>query len=282
MIDGVDRPRSDAEMLAPDSADLDRQLERSGIRTQAIFNRTFERLSELEAILLGLVDVLASRGLVDEGELSPAVQRIEEAIAARAEPRDHAVAIRPESSRPSRSEPIVDCAARLPVCKAVCCRLSVTLSAAEIESGGLRWDLGRPYQLRREADGQCTHLTRDTGGCGVYADRPRPCRQYTCATDSRIWSNFEKVELNHEWLDSHLRPDEPQLIEVQRLARPSAGLTRRSAGHPPAPFSADAAPATAHRRSRSDAQSRGGACRESRPRVEPGPGWPATTAPGTG
>ena len=223
MIDGSDRPRPDVDMLASDPSDLERQLERSGIRTQAIFNRTFERLSELEAILLGLVDVLARRGLVDEDELSPAAQRIEEAIAARPGPQDHAVALRPERSQANRPDTLVDCGARMHVCKAVCCKLSVTLSPAEIESGKLRWDLGRPYQLRREADGQCTHLTRETGGCGVYADRPRPCRQYTCATDSRIWSDFEKMELNHEWLDSHLRPDEPQVIELQPLARPSTG-----------------------------------------------------------
>lgn len=217
MAKGAGGPESEIDMLPPAPTDVDRQLERSGIRTQALFNRTFDRLSELEAILLGLVDVLAKRGLVDEGDLAPAAQQVEEAIAARDEARDHAVALRDDRVTATRPETFVDCAARMPVCKAVCCKLSVTLSGPEVESGTFRWDLGRPYQLRREADGRCTHQVRETGGCGVYADRPRPCRQYTCATDPRIWSDFEKVELNHEWLDAHFLPDEPQLIEVQPL-----------------------------------------------------------------
>jgi Fe-S-cluster containining protein len=213
----------DPEMLPPARTDLDRQLERSGIRTQRLFNRTFDRLSELEAILLGLVDVLAKRGVVDEDELAPAAQRIEEALAGRNEPRDHAVALRPETAPRAGPDKFVDCATRMPICKAVCCKLSVTLSPSEVESGAVRWDLGRPYRLRREADGRCTHQVRETGGCGVYADRPRPCRTYTCATDPRIWSDFDRMELNHEWLDSHFKPDEPQLIAIAPLRpRPPA------------------------------------------------------------
>jgi Fe-S-cluster containining protein len=117
---------------------------------------------------------------------------------------------------------VVDGAARIHVCKAVCCRLAVTLSGPEVEAGKLRWDLGRPYRLRRDADGQCAHLARETATCGVYDDRPLPCRQYTRATDARIWSGFESMELNHAWLDAHLKTDEPELIEVQPLRVPPA------------------------------------------------------------
>jgi Fe-S-cluster containining protein len=110
---------------------------------------------------------------------------------------------------------VVDCAARMPVCHAVCCKLSVSLSAAEVETGRLRWDLGHPYRLRREADGRCTHQDRETGWCGVYEDRPRPCRTYTCATDGRIWKDFAAVELNTEWLAAHFGPDEPRFAPAK-------------------------------------------------------------------
>ncbi|HYN69255.1 MAG TPA: YkgJ family cysteine cluster protein [Candidatus Eisenbacteria bacterium] len=200
---------------------LERQLERGGVRTQSLFNRTFERLSEVESMLLGLLDVLLARGVVTTADIEPAVRRIEEQVAARGDEPVHAVALRsddPEAA--ARPDAVVDCAARMHVCHAVCCKLAVKLDATEVESGRLRWDLGRPYYLRKEADGRCTHQDRPTGGCGVYADRPKPCRQYSCANDGRIWKDFDGMVLNDEWLATHFRPDEPQFIAIEPLRRP--------------------------------------------------------------
>lgn len=200
-------------------AGLERQLGRDSVRTQSLFNRTFERMSELERLLLGLVDVLVARGVVSEREIEPAARAIGDELDKRGEDREHAVILRNDSEeQAARPEQFVDCAARMPVCHAVCCKLTVQLSAEEVEAGRLRWDLGRPYVLRREADGRCTHQDRGSGFCGVYADRPRPCRQYSCANDRRIWRDFEGMVLNTEWLDAHLGADEPQLIPLQPLA----------------------------------------------------------------
>jgi Putative zinc- or iron-chelating domain len=197
---------------------LERQLERGGVRTQTLFNRTFERLSEVEAMLLGLIDVLLARKVVTEAEIEPAVRRIEEQVAARGEEPVEAVGLRmDDAAAAARPEAVVDCAARMHVCHAVCCKLAVKLDAAEVESGRLRWDLGRPYYLRKEADGRCTHQDRATGGCGVYADRPKPCRQYSCANDGRIWKDFDRMILNDEWLATHFKSNEPQFITVQPL-----------------------------------------------------------------
>ena len=198
---------------------LERQLERDSIRTQGLFNRSFERLSELEQLLLGLLDVLVQRGVVAEGEVEPAARAVAEEISQRTEEQPHKVILRTDSEeQAAKPEAFVDCAARMPVCHAVCCKLTVQLSADEVEAGAVRWDLGRPYVLRREEDGRCTHQDRGTGFCGVYADRPKPCRQYSCANDRRIWRDFEGMVLNQEWLDAHLGADEPQLIQLQPLA----------------------------------------------------------------
>ena len=132
---------------------------------------------------------------------------------------------------------MVDCAARLPVCHAVCCKLSVSLGAADVEAGRLRWDLGQPYRLRREADGRCTHQDRETGWCGVYEDRPLPCRTYTCATDGRIWKDFAAVELNTEWLAAHFGPHEPRFVPPK--ARLPLPIWR---GTTPAPADAERLP----------------------------------------
>ena len=211
--------RHDTAMIDP-LAGLERQLERDSVRTQGLFNRTFERLSELEQLLLGLLDTLIKRGLIVEHELEPAARAIGEQVATRGEGREHAVVLREETpEQAARPEPVIDCAARLHVCKAVCCKLSVQLSAAEVESGRVRWDLGRPYLLRREADGRCTHQERSTHYCGVYADRPRPCRQYSCANDRRIWRDFDNMVLNTEWIEANLGPDQPQLIALEPLRR---------------------------------------------------------------
>ena len=206
-------------MIGPLSS-LERQLERDSIRTQSIFNKSFERVDELEQLLLGLVDVLVARGVVREEDIAPAAHAVADELAQRAEPRPHKTVLRTESpDQAAKPERFVDCAARMPICHAVCCKLTVQLSGPEVEAGRLRWDLGRPYALRREADGRCTHQDRGSGFCGVYADRPKPCRQYSCADDRRIWSDFDGMVLNTEWLDAHLGPDEPQLIQLEPLPR---------------------------------------------------------------
>ena len=221
--------REDIDMVEPGPpldplAGVERQLERDSVRTQSLFNRTFERLTELEQLLLGLVDVLLKRGVVSAQEIEPAAQAIGQQLAARGEGSEHRVILRVDSAeQAAKPEQVVDCAARMHVCKAVCCKLSVQLSATEIEAGDVRWDLGRPYLLRREEDGRCSHQDRSSGFCGVYADRPRPCRQYSCANDYRIWSDFEGMVLNSEWIAAHLGADEPQLIPLQPLPPRAAG-----------------------------------------------------------
>lgn len=215
---------SDDEAMNREVAGLDRQVERSGVRTQQLFNRTFERLSEVEANLLGLIDRLVAAGVVDTDDLAAATRKVRAEMIARGEGLGHLVALREDPPDATTEPVVVDCAARMPVCHAVCCKLSVSLGAAEVETGRLRWDLGHPYRLRREADGRCTHQDRETGWCGVYEDRPRPCRTYTCATDGRIWKDFAAVELNTEWLAAHFRPDGPRFAPPK--ARPLLPIWR--------------------------------------------------------
>ncbi len=215
---------SDNEAMNREVARLDRQVERSGIRTQQLFNRSFERLSEFEANLLGLIDRLVAAGVVETDDLMASARKVRAEMTARGDGLDHLVTLREDPPDATTEPAVVDCAARIPVCHAVCCRLSVSLSAAEVEAGRLRWDLGHPYRLRRETDGRCTHQDRETGWCRVHEDRPRPCRTYTCATDSRIWKDFAALELNTEWLAAHFRQDEPRFAPPK--ARPPLPIRR--------------------------------------------------------
>lgn len=93
----------------------------------------------------------------------------------------------------------------------------------------LKWDLGRPYQIRHDAAGTCVHNDAETHGCGVYADRPGVCRRYSCANDERIWSDFENMQLNTAWIEENLHATGPRLahatmVQLQDpVLRPAAG-----------------------------------------------------------
>ncbi len=88
--------------------------------------------------------------------------------------------------------PQIDCAQLLPLCQARCCKLTVCLSAQDLDEHVLDWDYGRPYQIRKREDGYCTHSEPATRRCEAYVRRPAPCRTYDCRKDPRIWVDFDK------------------------------------------------------------------------------------------
>ena len=200
-------------------AELDRQLERGSLFTQAVFQRGFQRIDHAETLLAGLIEVLAAKGVLspqevwvafagdddpDEGA-DPGEDREPAGGTGRSEITWPSVTLRvPPADQPTEPEVVVDCEARMPVCQSVCCRLKFPLSCEEVDRGRVKWDIGHPYVIRQESDGYCTHRDRSTGWCGVYEDRPGICRSYSCAHDTRIWKDFDNMVLNQEWIDEHL------------------------------------------------------------------------------
>jgi hypothetical protein len=108
---------------------------------------------------------------------------------------------------PGQETVLVNCQERLPICRAICCKLSFALTAKEVEAGHVKWDIGMPYHIRHEASGFCTHLQDNPRGCGVYEHRPAICRRWSCAGDERIWKDFDGMVLNDEWINAHLGGD---------------------------------------------------------------------------
>lgn len=87
--------------------------------------------------------------------------------------------------------PDVDCAAKMHVCKARCCKFEVNLSVQDLDERILRWSYDQPYTLaKRVEDKMCVHSGAD-GACTVYENRPASCRVFDCREDPRIWVDFE-------------------------------------------------------------------------------------------
>ena len=193
---------------------LERQVERASFYTHTAIGQNAIRLGDVEGFVFGLIDVLVAKRLVTLEEVETALEKVKTEMAEKDDYPSANVAMRvdPESAEEAPAVP-VNCAERMHICKAICCKLHFALSQEEIESGKVKWDLGQPYYIRQETNGFCTHNNRPTAGCSIYPDRPHICQTYSCANDERIWKDFENMELNHEWLEAHLNnPSQPRFV----------------------------------------------------------------------
>jgi Fe-S-cluster containining protein len=193
--------------------ELHRQVERAGLFTHTTLTGLAARVNESESFLYGLIDLMVQKGLITAAETAAAVQRIRQELIENDEGVSTGLALRVDAPDDDQYTP-VDCQERWPVCKAICCKLDFALNAEEVESGAIKWDMGRPYFIRHERNGLCTHLNGKTKECGVYHDRPGVCKKYSCAEDTRIWKDFDKMELNVEWIDSNLKEFKPRFVET--------------------------------------------------------------------
>jgi Fe-S-cluster containining protein len=213
--------------------DVERQVARGSLFTHTALSESAERLTEVETFLYGLVDVLVAKGVVDPAALGDAATAVGEELDQRGDTMAPGVALRVDDGRAPDDVVVVDCAARMHVCHAVCCRLHFPLSAEEVEGGAVRWDLGRPYQIRHDDSGTCVHNDPGTGSCSVYEDRPGVCRTYSCAHDERIWTDFATMTLNTAWIEENLHGTGPRLARASMVRLPDPVL-RPGAGPQPA------------------------------------------------
>ena len=191
---------------------LERQVERGSLFAHTVLTDQIMRLNEDEAFIFGLIDYLIQKEIVKADELEARVAAVRKEIVEKKELASLGVALGVEGDA---EEPVaVNCAERLPICKAACCRLRFALSVEEIETSRMKWELGAPYFNRAGEDGYCHQIDSQTQGCRIYGARPSVCRKYSCATDPRIWKDFEQMELNQEWIDTNLKQNDYRLIEM--------------------------------------------------------------------
>jgi Fe-S-cluster containining protein len=192
---------------------LHRQVEYAGMFTHTALTRLAARVNESESFLYAVIDLMIQKGLATQEEITRTVDKVRQELIEKQEAVHTGLALRVDGEGDDDYTP-VNCEERWPVCKSICCKLDFALNAQEVESGKLKWDMGRPYYIRHEQNSFCTHLDIQTRKCGVYHNRPAVCKKYSCAKDTRIWKDFGKFELNHEWITTHLREVKPKLVDT--------------------------------------------------------------------
>jgi Fe-S-cluster containining protein len=182
---------TDDEMLP--SAPVERAEVEDGLRgvyaqliNQSLIN------ADVQATLRALVDTLVAAGSLPPERYERRRQKELDKTAARLRERPVVRLAIADDKYAIKDTPQIDCASIIPICKARCCRMTVTLSPQDLDERTLKWNYAKPYELRRGADGWCVHSDAETRGCGVYAHRPSICRTYDCRKDRRIWRDFER------------------------------------------------------------------------------------------
>lgn len=177
----------DAAALAARVAELEARLERGLRFVHVVMDRNQRAIESHAALLHGLGDAAVRRAGVKAGEVAAA----RDAYLRSAPPPAFRVRVAPDVDKYAVPAAEVDCAARLALCKAACCRKPFALGTQDLEEGVVKWDWADPYVNRRDAEGRCVHHGED-GGCTVHAQRPLRCRRYDCRDDASVWIDFDR------------------------------------------------------------------------------------------
>jgi Fe-S-cluster containining protein len=178
--------------LPPLVEDLRDEVAESLLYVHSRANANTSKILEVASFSYALMELLIERGVIAVEELDERKREVGQRLVEKLVEKGMGVALTKEEidKYACDGQVQIDCAGRLHLCRAACCRLSFALSAQDLEEGTVKWDLGRPYMIRRSSDNYCHHLDRGTCGCGIYQQRPLVCRSYDCRQDKRIWEDF--------------------------------------------------------------------------------------------
>jgi hypothetical protein len=188
------RPPDDDQPKAP--AALERQIDLGFMFAHSIASEQSRQLFEVATAAFAMGELLVEQGLLDAAAYAKRRETIGAALTDQVKRSGLGLMLRDGDDDKYHlpvATPQIDCRARIHACKGACCALRFALSRQDVEEGVVRWDLGRPYLIRQGADGYCVHSDPSSRACGVYAQRPAPCRVYDCRNDDRIWLDFDKM-----------------------------------------------------------------------------------------
>ncbi len=174
---------------------LDRQTELGFMFDHSLLSELGRNLVASATSVYALAELLVEHGLIDATEYAVRREAVGKALAEQMAREGLTLALNEQHADKYALDdlPEIDCASRLHLCHAACCRLRFPLSRQDVEEGVVRWDLGQPYLNRRDDTGYCVHCDHQSHHCGVYANRPAPCRVYDCRADERIWEDFDAM-----------------------------------------------------------------------------------------
>lgn len=179
-------------------------------------NANTSKTLEVASFLYALVELLDEKGLTAIEELDERKRVVGERLMEQFRQNGSGVVLQdPEYDKYTFQDGAeIDCASRVHLCHAACCRLPFALSKQDIREGIVHWDLGQPYLIAHNGNGTCCHLDCDALACTVWEHRPVPCRGFDCRQDERVWLDFESMVVNPDIG----REDWPQCL-VQEAAR---------------------------------------------------------------
>lgn len=164
------------------------------------------KLLEVASFAYAAIDLLADKGLLRIEELDERQKTVAASLVEKFIDQGMGLTYQEKEQDKYAFEPVqINCAERVPLCKAACCRLTFALSKQDVEEGAVKWNFERPYLIARDASGYCIHMDQQGLNCTIHDQRPVPCRGYDCRQDKRIWANFEEKVVS---------PDLPQLLRT--------------------------------------------------------------------
>jgi hypothetical protein len=182
----------------PGDDDLRADVARGVAYLHGRVNATAGRAFDAASFVYALVEVLAEKNLLTVVEVDERKKAVAGRLLEKFARHDHGVSLQESGidKYDSQQAVAIDCGGRVHLCRAACCKMVFPLSQQDIEEGVIKWDLGAPYVIAKDADGYCRHFDRDRTGCSEHARRPVPCRVYDCRNDKRIWSDFTAMIIN--------------------------------------------------------------------------------------
>jgi len=190
--------------------ELRQEVTRGFLYANTRANHNTGKALQVASFCYALIELLSEKGIITVEELDKRKKAVADRLVKKFKDEGMgAVYQDPECDKYNFDKEVeIDCASRVHLCKAACCRIfGFALSRQDIKEGIVRWDLGYPYMISKDGDGYCGHLDRATYRCTVREHRPIPCRAFDCRNDKRIWLDFENKVIN---------PDIEKLPESER------------------------------------------------------------------
>ncbi len=166
--------------------ELERGLRFSHVMEAANRDQGNEGLASAHA----LVKLLVEKGILTYEEFEAKLEQTRKEIGEMPLPRVRLGEAPDKYADPEAVD--IDCAERLPLCRARCCSFRFFLSKQDLREGVALWDYGNPYWIKQRDDGYCVHIDPASFACTIHTRRPHICRTYDCRSDQRIWKDFEQ------------------------------------------------------------------------------------------